>query len=332
MCLSLLLHMPELDKTYSGEYRDLPEPIKLPGCVPLLGKDFMDPVQVRNSEAYKSLIKRSLKYNLADGILINSIMELEFGALKALKEEKGLLKPPVYPVGPLVRSISSSSQRQDCLRWLDGQPKRSVLYVSFGSGGTLSSGQLNELAYGLEMSQQRFLWVLRSPNEKAANAHYFNTKSVENPKDFLPAGFLERTTGKGLIVPSWAPQVEILSHCSTGGFVTHCGWNSILESIVHGGVVMIAWPLYAEQKMNAVLVTEDFGIALRVKADNKSGLAGREEIAKLAKAVIEGEERKQLVRNMQELKEAATGAWKEAGSSAKAVCEVAQKLSCFNVK
>ncbi|KAI3812272.1 hypothetical protein L1987_16979 [Smallanthus sonchifolius] len=83
---------------------------------------------------------------------------------------------------------------------------------------------------------------------------------------FLPKGFLARTVNRGLVVPSWGPQIEILSHEATGGFLTHCGWNSTLESIVHG-VPMIAWPLFAEQHMNAKVMTKSLCLALRLEMD-----------------------------------------------------------------
>nr|GFB34647.1 hydroquinone glucosyltransferase-like [Tanacetum cinerariifolium] len=137
--------------------------------------------------------------------------------------------------------------------WLGKHPVSSVLFVSFGSGGTLSQEQINELAFGLEQSGQRFLWVIKSPHG-TSNASYFNAQSHLDPFGFLPDGFLDRVKDRGFLVSSWAPQVEILGHGSTGGFLTHCGWNSISESVVNG-VPMIAWPLFAEQRMNAVLLT-----------------------------------------------------------------------------
>lgn len=81
----------------------------------------------------------------------------------------------------------------------------------------------------------------------------------DDPISYLPEGFVERTAEVGLVVPSWAPQVPILSHESTGSFLSHCALNSTLESIVHG-VPMIAWPLYAEHKMYATLLPEEFTI------------------------------------------------------------------------
>jgi UDP:flavonoid glycosyltransferase YjiC (YdhE family) len=69
----------------------------------------------------------------------------------------------------------------------------------------------------------------------------------------LPEGFIERNKEVGLVVQSWVQQIEVPGHRSTGGFLTHCGWNSALESIM-SGVPMIAWPLYAEQRMNAKML------------------------------------------------------------------------------
>ncbi|GKU98170.1 hypothetical protein SLEP1_g11204 [Rubroshorea leprosula] len=232
--------------------------------------------------------------------------------------------PPVYPVGPMVQTASAHlvDWSNNCLKWLNEQPSGSVLYVCFGSGGILSQEQLNELAMGLERSGQRFLWVVKSPDDKATNATYFSLESIKDPFDFLPTGFLERTKGTGLVVPSWAPQVQVLSHGSTGGFVTHCGWNSTLEGIVHG-VPLIAWPLYAEQRMNAVLLADDLKVALRVKV-NEHGVVGREDISKYAKALIEGEEGTLLRNRMRKLKDAAKMVLSPDGSSAKSLANVVE--------
>ncbi|XP_031262984.1 hydroquinone glucosyltransferase-like [Pistacia vera] len=323
MALSLFLYLPTLDASVSCEYRDLPEPVNIPGCIPIHGKYLLDPVQDRKNEAYKWVLHHTKRYRMAEGIMVNSFMELEGGAIKALQEaEPG--KPPVYPVGPLVKMGSSTRTDDDeSLKWLDTQPRGSVLFVSFGSGGTLSSRQLNELALGLEMSEQRFLWVVRSPNDEVANATYFGVHGQNEFLKFLPEGFLERTKGRGLVVPSWAPQAQVLSHDSTGGFLTHCGWNSVLESVVNG-VPLIAWPLYAEQKMNAVTLTEHIQVALRPKA-SENGLYGKEEIARVVKGLMEGEEGKRVRYRMKDLKDAAAAVLSENGSSTKALTEVALK-------
>ncbi|XP_022733338.1 hydroquinone glucosyltransferase-like [Durio zibethinus] len=324
MLLSLVFEMPKLDQMFSCEYRDLPEPIKLPGCVPFYGRDIADSLQHRKNSTYQVVLQLCKRYSLAAGIIVNSFMDLEKGAFEALMEGgRGL--PAVYPVGPLIQNGSTNEVKEwskNCLRWLDEQPGGSVLYVCFGSGGTLSHEQLNELALGLETSGQRFLWVVKNPNERAASGTYFGIDSVKDPLAFLPDGFLERTKEVGLVVPSWAPQIQVLSHCATGGFLTHCGWNSILESIVHG-VPLIAWPLFAEQKMNAVLLKDGLKVAVRVN-ENEDGLVGREDIAKHAKELIDGEEGQLLRTRMRKLKDAATMAINPDGSSTKSLAKLAE--------
>ncbi|XP_061349856.1 hydroquinone glucosyltransferase-like [Gastrolobium bilobum] len=322
MCLSFALYLPLLDQQVQCEFRDLPEPVNIPGCVPVHGKDLLDPVQDRTNDAYKWFLHHAKRYSLAKGIIENSFLELEPEAIKFLqKDEPG--RPPVYAVGPPVNDDNPQTGDEECLRWLDEQPRGSVIFICFSSGGTLSSAQIDELALGLEMSEQRFLWVVKSPNDKVANASYFIADSHSDPFDFLPKGFVERTKGRGLVVPSWAPQARVLSHGSTGGFWTHCGWNSILESVVNG-VPLVAWPLYAEQKMNAVLVTQDVKVALRPKV-GENGLVERQEIATVVKMLMEGEERKKLRFRMKELKEAAATAVGENGSSTKQISKLALK-------
>ena len=127
-------------------------------------------MQDRKNAAYERIKFSTKRYSLAAEIMVNSFIDLELGAFKAQKEE-GDGKPPVFPVGSLIQSGSDRGvDESEYLRWLDKQPSESVLYVSFGSGGTFSHEQLNELALGLEMSGQRFLWVVSSPHEKATNA------------------------------------------------------------------------------------------------------------------------------------------------------------------
>lgn len=322
--LSFSLHLPTLDETTTCEYRDLPEPVLLPGCVPLHGIDLLDPVQDRSSDSYKAFLNLTKQLHLADGIILNSFLDMEEGAIKSLLEEKSG-RPPIYPVGPIIQTGSKSDPDQpECLAWLDGQPSKSVLFVSFGSGGTLSSAQVTELALGLEASKQRFLWVVRTPNEKASNGAFFDAQTPNDPLSYLPEGFLGRTKDQGLVVPFWAPQIEVLSHGSVGGFVTHCGWNSVQESVTLG-VPLIAWPLYAEQKMNAVMLTEGVKVALKLKK-NESGVVERDEIAKVVRSLMEDREDGKKVREKaMELKDAAKKAWSEDGSSAKSLAQLASK-------
>ncbi|PWA48240.1 hypothetical protein CTI12_AA492370 [Artemisia annua] len=158
----------------------------------------------------------------------------------------------------------------------------------------------------------------RPTREKKRNPKYYNEKYVNT------ARFLERTKGTGFVVPSWAPQAQILSHSSTSGFLTHCGWNSILETVVHG-VPVIAWPLYAEQKMNAVSLNEGMKIALRPTI-GENGIVSRVEIARVVKGLLEGEEGKAIRSRMQDLKEAAANVISKDGCSTKTLAEVASKL------
>ncbi|KAI9078473.1 hypothetical protein K1719_039569 [Acacia pycnantha] len=320
--LSYCLHFPTLHEEISGEFRDVPTPIQIPGCVPLYGRDLPDPVQNRSSESYIMYLQRMKKFLSVDGLLVNSFTELEERAIRALAQ-KGSGYPLVYPIGPITLTGSNSDENgSECLKWLENQPPSSVLYVSFGSGGTLSQDQINELGFGLELSGQKFLWVLRPPSN-IASAAYLDSSNAQNPLDFLPEGFLERTKEKGLVIPSWAPQISILSHGSIGGFLSHCGWNSTLES-VQKGVPLIAWPLFAEQKMNAVLLTDGLKVALRPKVSENS-IVEREEISKLVKSLMEGEEGREIRQRMNDLRDASANALKIDGSSTKMLSEVALK-------
>ncbi|KAI4338372.1 hypothetical protein MLD38_023438 [Melastoma candidum] len=327
--LSLIFYLPTLDQSVDCEYREITHPVRIPGCIPLPGSELFDPVQDRKDEAYRWVLHHAKRYPLAEGILENSFAELEPGPLKYLLVDDPS-RPPVFPVGPLVNmeppSSADNGKSSECLRWLDEQPHDSVLYVSFGSGGTLSTEQMDELAHGLEMSGQRFLWVVRSPNDTVANATYFSVNNGQRePFEFLPSGFLERTKRRGLVVASWAPQAQVLACRSTGGFLTHCGWNSTLESVVNG-VPLIAWPLYAEQKMNAEVLTKDTKVALRAEAEGESGVVRRGEVERVVRGLMDGKEGKEVRNRVKDLKHAASKVLSVDGSSTKALAQVVRRL------
>ncbi|KEH16439.1 putative hydroquinone glucosyltransferase [Medicago truncatula] len=324
MTLSLFIHFPKLHEEISCEFRDHNEAIQIPGCVPIHGIDLPEHFQDRSSLAYDLILQRCKRFNLADGFLVNSFLKMEENTMKALEEHND----SVFLVGPIIQNGTSNETKVsdsdlECLKWLKNQSTNSVLFVSFGSGGTLSQEQVNELAFGLELSGQKFLWVLRVPSD-SSNEAYLGAKNDDDPLNFLPKGFLERTKGQGLVVPNWAPQTQILSHGSIGAFLTHCGWNSVLESVVLG-VPMIAWPLFAEQKINAVLLCDGVKVAMRLKF-NEDGLVGRDEIAKVVKELMLDDEGNVIRERIEELRDAAIDALKEDGSSTLAICQFGNRL------
>ncbi|KAG0485085.1 hypothetical protein HPP92_009164 [Vanilla planifolia] len=318
-CLSFFLHLPALDEATTGEYRDLPEPLRLPGCVDLWGEDFLEPIQDRSNDACSWVVHHARNHRLVDGIIVDSFEAPETDAAEFFKQNE-LGVPPIWGIGPLTWASSKpNSDPHNCLGWLDEQPDGSVLLLCFGSGGTLSWQQTQELALGLEMSGQRFLWAARSPSEEDPSASFFENGGDANddPLGFLPDGFLQRTKGRGMVVPSWVPQWEVLCHVATSGFLSHCGWNSTLECLVHG-VPMIAWPLYSEQRMNAVLLVEGMKVALRPE-QGEDGVVGREQVATVVRELMVGKRGKEVRRRMREMKEEAKKAVAEGGSSWKAM-------------
>ncbi|WVY98411.1 hypothetical protein V8G54_030562 [Vigna mungo] len=162
------------------------------------------------------------------------------------------------PFNPLVVEKKHSEGRHSCIEWLDKQEPNSVIYVSFGTTTTLKVEQIQQVATGLEQSKQRFIWVLRD----ADKGDIFDENEAK--RLHLPNGFEERVKGMGVVVRDWAPQLEILSHLSTGGFMSHCGWNSCLESITMG-VPIATWPMHSDQPRNATLITEVLKVGLVVK-------------------------------------------------------------------
>ncbi|XP_073135653.1 anthocyanidin 3-O-glucosyltransferase 5-like [Henckelia pumila] len=317
--LALSLYLPTLDLEVEGEFVDLPVPVEIPGCKNMRTEDLVDQVKDRKNDEYKWYLFNVSRLQYAAGILVNTWENLDVQRITALKQNsffRSIPTPPVFPIGPLIKEEETLTEKDaEILAWLDNQPCESVLFVALGSGGTLSSKQLVELAWGLEMSQQRFLLVVRKPSDASASGTYFTVGSDEDdPSAYLPDGFLEKTSGVGVVVPSWAPQLPILRHGSTGGFLSHCGWNSALESLVQG-VPMIAWPMYAEQRMNATMLVEEIGVAVKAAAEIGEVVVGRKEIETVVREVMEGEKGKMLRRRAAELKRSANEALESGGSS-----------------
>jgi hydroquinone glucosyltransferase len=104
LALSLVLHFPKLDETVSCEFRDLPEPLKLPGCIPIHGRDLLDPIQDRTSDLYKIFLHYAKRLRLAEGVMLNTFTELEASAIKGLEEEAEVGNLPLFPIGPIIQS------------------------------------------------------------------------------------------------------------------------------------------------------------------------------------------------------------------------------------
>ncbi|KAL0359489.1 UNVERIFIED_CONTAM: Beta-D-glucosyl crocetin beta-1,6-glucosyltransferase [Sesamum angustifolium] len=183
------------------------------------------------------------------------------------------------PVGPLVQEPIPDEKEDDSsglFSWLDMKERKSTVFVSFGSEYFLTKEDFDEIAYGLELSKINFIWVVRFP--KGANGHINGLLEKT-----LPRGFLESVGDRGKILEGWAPQTRILGHENIGGFVSHCGWNSVMESM-NFGVPIIAVPIHHDQPINARLV-EEVGVGVEVLRDRNKRLSG-ERLAAVIKQVV----------------------------------------------
>ncbi|KAI6696401.1 hypothetical protein NL676_016520 [Syzygium grande] len=322
--LNFFLYFPTLHDKFAKSFKDFDAPIDVPGTPPIPPSDVVKPMQDRYDEAYKGFLDSSLKMQTSAGIIVNTFEKLEPRAIRATMDGEcvpGGPTPPIYSIGPLISSRGGDDGGSpECLTWLDSQPRGSVVFLCFGSLGVFSVEQLKEIAKGLERSGQRFLWVVRNPttgkNQKAA------TSAMPDPDlgSLLPEGFLERTKERGLVVKKWAPQVAVLNHGSVGGFVTHCGWNSVLEAVC-AGVPMLAWPLYAEQRHNRVLLVQEMRIALPLD-ESEDGSVSSEEVEKRVRELMESEEGKMVRERVLAMKEEAKAALSPGGSSRSALAEL----------
>ncbi|XP_057442278.1 UDP-glycosyltransferase 71K2-like [Lotus japonicus] len=253
---------------------------------------------------YVAYHKLAARFRDTKGIIVNAFSELEQDAIDALSDDHS---PPIYAIGPLLNLKGHPSPNLDqakhdlILNWLDEQPDSSVVFLGFGSRGTFDPSQTREIALGLQRSGVRFLWALRSP------------PTTDNEEKNLPEGFLELAEGRGMLC-EWAPQVEVLAHKAIGGFLSHCGWNSILESFWFG-VPILTWPIYAEQQLNAFMMVKEWGLAVELRVDYRKGsaLVVAEEIEKGLKHLMDKDN--MVHKKVQEMKEKARKAVLSGGSS-----------------
>ncbi|KAL7095877.1 hypothetical protein ACP275_10G049800 [Erythranthe tilingii] len=237
----------------------------------------------------------------ADFIIFNAMEELEPELISTLKKTL-----PVYPVGPLFpRHFTNPSiqmnlwSESDCSKWLETKPSGSVLYASFGSYAHSSKRDIETIAKGLMLSGVYFIWVLR-PDVVSSEV-----------KDVLPDGFQENVGNRGIVV-NWCKQNSVLSNCGVGGFLTHCGWNSILESL-WAGKPMVCFPLLGDQTSNRKLVVDDWRVGINLCEEGR--LVSGDDVAERVKFLMSGESSFEMRKNVELIRKKMENALSENGSS-----------------
>ncbi|KAK1266354.1 UDP-glycosyltransferase 92A1 [Acorus gramineus] len=264
-----------------------------------------------NNPEFAFFHRQIAQFCKSDGLIVNTAEGFERSGVEFLKEESGGM--PVWAVGPLLRVPSTPSSDDTHIGWLAGHPPASVLYVSFGSMNTISASQMVELAMGLEASGTAFMWVIRPPSG-------FDFKGGFR-EEWLPEGFEERMReqNRGVLIHGWAPQMEILSHGSTGAFLSHCGWNSVLESLCNG-VPIIGWPIAGEQFYNSMMMVEEIGVCVEIARGNgNESVVCREDVERIVRSVMMGGEGEEMRRKAREVGEVLRAAVGEGGASVRAM-------------
>lgn len=243
-------------------------------------------------------------FSKASAIILNSFDELETEILNPLSS----MLNRIYTIGPahlLLKRVTdenagpirSSLWKEDpgCLKWLDSKEPGSVIYVNFGSITVKTPQELVELAWGLANSMQNFLWIFR-PDLATSGLPVLSHEFVKETKD---RGF----------IASWCDQERVLSHRSIGGFLTHCGWNSAIESL-SAGVPMICWPFFADQQTNTLCCCARWGVGAEVEDS-----VNREKVESVVRELMEGERGKEMKRRVMDWKKKAEDATSPCGSS-----------------
>ncbi|KAL4558188.1 hypothetical protein LXL04_036386 [Taraxacum kok-saghyz] len=256
----------------------------VPDLHPLRYKDL--PFHSTPTEVATEMLALAERIRTPSAIIWNTMDFLENSALTQLQEH---YKIPIFSIGPLnqmARCPSTSFLEEDtgCISWLDKQAPRSVIYVSLGSLATMDETELAETAWGLAKSQQPFLWVVRP-----------GSVSGSEWIEFLPEGFMEEVRGTGVVL-KWAPQKQVLAHSAVGGFWSHCGWNSTLESITEG-VPMICQPVMGDQCVNSRYLSYVWGVGLELEILERKVV---ESAIRRLLVDVEGEEMRRRANSMKE--------------------------------
>ncbi|XP_010459993.1 PREDICTED: UDP-glycosyltransferase 85A3 [Camelina sativa] len=231
------------------------------------------------------IVRETCRTKRASAVILNTFDDLEHDVIKSMQS----ILPPVYPIGPLHllvnREIEEDSEigrmgsnlwkeETQCLNWLDTKSRNSVVYVNFGSITKMTVTQLEEFAWGLAATGKEFLWVMRPD-------------LVAGEEAVIPAEFLVETEDRRMLA-SWCPQEKVLSHPAIGGYLTHCGWNSTLESL-SCGVPMVCWPFFAEQQTNCKFSCDEWEVGIEIGGDVK-----REEVEAVVRELMDGEKGKKM--------------------------------------
>ncbi|KAL5708709.1 7-deoxyloganetic acid glucosyltransferase [Ranunculus cassubicifolius] len=261
-----------------------------------------------NDVGFQLILTETIKSTRASAQILNTFEDLEGPVLSKLRT----CIPKLYTLGPLHALLNSRRKSsyppstcsssllamdRSCMKWLDSQPSKSVLYVSFGSVVFVTHNQVLEFWYGLVNSGKRFLWVIRPD---------FVTDK-ENACQ-IPEELQVATKERGYIV-EWCPQEEVLLHPALGAFFTHSGWNSTLEAIV-AGLPMICWPKFADQPVNSRYVSEVWKIGFDMK-----DICDRSTVERMVRDLMDDKKNKELLVSVDQIAAKAKKCVSQGGSS-----------------
>ncbi|CAL5196790.1 unnamed protein product [Lathyrus oleraceus] len=265
----------------------------IPGLQNFRLKDLLAFIRTTNPNdlMIEFIIEVGDRFGRVSAILFNTCNDLESDVMNVLYS----MFPSLYTIGPFasflnqspndhLASLDSNLWKEDpkCFEWLDSKEPGSIVYVNFGSTTVMSLEKLLEFAWGLANSKKPFLWIIR-PDLVIGGSVVFSSEFVNEISD------------RGLIV-GWCQQEKVLKHPSIGGFLTHCGWNSTIESIC-GGVPVLCWPFFADQPTNCRYICKIWEIGIEIDSNVKRG-----EVEKLVNELMVGERGKKMREKINEMK------------------------------
>ncbi|KAL6655935.1 hypothetical protein ACP70R_006761 [Stipagrostis hirtigluma subsp. patula] len=261
--------------------------------------------------------KMAVAVAASHGVIMNTFNDMEGPYVEHWNRHIG---PRAWPIGPLCLAQQSSStdeahDKPSWMQWLDDKAAagRAVLYIALGTLGAIPEPQLKEVANGLEQADVDFLWVVR-PNNVDLGTRYE-----------------ERVEERGKVVRGWVDQRKILNHTCVRGFLSHCGWNAVLESVT-AGVPLAVWPMEFDQPLNAKLVVDELKVGMRVHTSDGTvgGFVKSEEVTRVVREMMFGEAGTTMALRVAKIAKQAQLAVSDGGSSWNAVERMINELCATN--
>ncbi|KAJ9562544.1 hypothetical protein OSB04_007704 [Centaurea solstitialis] len=269
------------------------------GIVPIEGSIGTRLGHTPRKSVFSTMVETAKEADKHSHMIIHTFDELESSLIKELKS----MFPNVYTVRTFTIAFESNNTGNGN-RTQELEPQRLQFM-------TEESECIKWLSRRNPTREHYFLWIIRSD-------------LVDGKSAVLPAELEEVVKERGFIT-SWCLQEEVLNHRAIGGFLTHGGWGSVIESL-SSGVPMVCWPFTGDQPMNCRQMCKDWEVGMEIGRSVK-----RDEVEKVVRALMAGDEGRRMRTKAIKWKKMAETATGPDGSSVQSVRKLVDEINMFSI-